>query len=253
MENDSKVDPPVDTKDPGAAQYGNFMNYYSFNSAEHRLNLMPTHIWKKENEEIKASGNANEGPDSTFIVLDVGCNAGNFTQLLYNFLTTHTQKNVFIYGIDLDPILINRAIEHNKHKENITYGCIDIMNLDSSNKLSKHLQRFNKSQFDAVFCLSLTMWIHLNHADEGLLAFLRKVHELSRLLIIEPQPWKCYSAAVRRAKKAGKGFPLFDNLKMRKTIESDIRKFLESACGLQKLYQTEPTKWDRKIAFYVRD
>jgi hypothetical protein len=36
------------------------------------------------------------------------------------------------------------------------------------------------------------MWIHLNHGDDGLWAFLEQVSSMTDHLIVEPQPWKCY-------------------------------------------------------------
>lgn len=47
---------------PGAVQYGNFINYYHFNTVEHRLKLLPTKaIWDGQKE---------------FFGLDIGCNSG---------------------------------------------------------------------------------------------------------------------------------------------------------------------------------
>lgn len=47
---------------PGAVQYGNFINYYQFNAPENRLELLP----------IKTIWNDNKD----FFGLDVGCNSG---------------------------------------------------------------------------------------------------------------------------------------------------------------------------------
>jgi hypothetical protein len=49
--------------DPGAVRHGNFINYYQFNSAESRLQLLPTDLWK-----VKS--------DQSFVCLDMGCNSG---------------------------------------------------------------------------------------------------------------------------------------------------------------------------------
>jgi hypothetical protein len=50
-------------KDPGAVRHGNFINYYTFNSAKSRLQLLPTDLWK-----------AKEGQN--LVCLDIGCNSG---------------------------------------------------------------------------------------------------------------------------------------------------------------------------------
>lgn len=229
------------SKDPGACQFGNFINYYSFNSAEDRLALLPTHLWNS----TKSSGD-----DKYYLVLDIGCNAGNFTQLLYKFLLTHTRRKVIILGIDLDPLLIDRCNEHNQFPGNVIYTSLDIMTTDPSG-FAGHLNTYNKLNFDAIFCLSLTMWIHLNHGDAGLLDFLTKICILGKQIIIEPQPWKCYLTAVRRMKKSNQEtFKNFEQIKFRSSVELDIHRHLIGACDMDNIFETVPTKWKRKIAFY---
>lgn len=239
-------------QDPGATRYGNFINYYTFNSAEHRLSLLPTHIWSNLQLSSRSTGNNH------FLVLDIGCNAGNFTQLLYGFLTKYTNKIVVIVGIDIDPILIQRANDNNQHSNNVFYNCMNIMDNshkdeDNQNKFQNYYQKYNKMKFDAIFCLSLTMWIHLNNGDNGLKEFLKKVSNLCQLMIVEPQPWKCYLTAVKRLRKANETFPEFDKLIWRQSIELDIDKYLRNECRLTQIFETIPTKWNRKILFYVND
>lgn len=50
---------------PGAVQYGNFINYYQFNSPENRLEVFPMEIL----DQI-------ENKNSKIFCLDIGCNAG---------------------------------------------------------------------------------------------------------------------------------------------------------------------------------
>lgn len=47
--NESKpvLSPNKQHKDAGSAQYGNFINYYEFNSAEKRIDLLSNDIWKQ--------------------------------------------------------------------------------------------------------------------------------------------------------------------------------------------------------------
>lgn len=231
--------------EPGAVRHGNFINYYEFNSADDRLALLPTDddYWKIRPDDPL---------ETHYIALDIGCNAGNFTQLLYKFLCERTKKKVTILGIDIDPILIKRANEHNQYRENVLYVCNDIT--DQSRDIFKgYLEKNNKKRFDAVFCLSITMWIHLNNGDDGLMRFLNRVHALSQMLVIEPQPWRCYQRAVRRVKRsANDTFPLFEGLQLRRTIEYDIKRHLKDECQLDIIYESVPTKWNRKICFYTR-
>lgn len=224
--------------DPGSVQYGNFINYYQFNSAENRISLLPSFIWKQD---------SSENNDSNYVVLDIGCNSGNLTQILYSYLVTHTEKTVYILAIDIDPHLIERCNQHNQHKDNVTYDCLNIMECEH---LDDYLKQFNRSKFDAIFSLSLTMWIHINNGDNGLDVFLRKISSLGNLLVLEPQPWKCYLTAVRRMRKSGKTFEKFKDLKLRNNVESWIQETILGKGSFTLIFETIPTKWNRKISFY---
>ena len=54
-----------DTKNPGAARFGNFINYYQFNPPENRLLFLPEDLISNLSPQ-----------DSSVDVLDIGCNAG---------------------------------------------------------------------------------------------------------------------------------------------------------------------------------
>lgn len=235
-------------QNPGATRFGNFINYYTFNSADDRLALLPTHIWSQlpANPDDTATNN----PNQYYLALDIGCNAGNFTQLLYGFLTKHTNKSVVIIAIDIDPLLIDRANEHNQHPDNVFYRCRNIMDTHSSHTFQEHFTKYRKQKFDAVFCFSLTMWIHLNNGDAGLKQFLGKVASLARMVVVEPQPWKCYLTAIKRMRKANEKFAEFDKLTWRQTIESDIDRYLVDDCALTNVFETQATKWNRRMVFY---
>merc|ERR1712059_96084 len=80
--------------------------------------------------------------------------------------------------------------------------------------LGTFLRSQGKSRFDLVCVFSVTMWVHLNHGDEGLRSFLSLLCRLGRYLLLEPQPWKCYQTASRRMRRLGKEeFPLLPGLK----------------------------------------
>lgn len=53
--------------DPGAAPYGNFINYYTFNPPENRLSLIP--------DTLLRDLGFSDGHQTT-LILDVGCNSG---------------------------------------------------------------------------------------------------------------------------------------------------------------------------------
>lgn len=56
-----------EVNDPGAAPYGNFINYYTFNPPENRLSLIPATLL----QDLGCS----DGHQTT-LILDVGCNSG---------------------------------------------------------------------------------------------------------------------------------------------------------------------------------
>lgn len=51
---------------PGTARYGNFINYYTFNNAIERVNLLPKNLFEIHN--VRKS--------EKMYCLDIGCNAG---------------------------------------------------------------------------------------------------------------------------------------------------------------------------------
>lgn len=235
--------------EPGAVRHGNFINYYDFNSAPERLNLLP-------NDEIywKTSSDHSIEP---YLVLDVGCNAGTFTQLFYEFLAQKKPtQNIVVLGIDIDATLIERATESNKYKQNVIYKCCNIMqsNADDADSfnITNHLKSYGKTRFDVVCCLSITMWIHLNNGDAGLQEFLNSMTQFCEILVIEPQPWKCYQNAVRRMKRAGaeNTFPLYRDLAIRNTVETFIKNYLKNEKQLDIIFESDPTKWKRAICLY---
>lgn len=62
-----------ENEDPGAAPYGNFINYYSFNPPENRLSLIPETLLE----------NIGLGSERV-LILDVGCNSGvNMTDFFH--------------------------------------------------------------------------------------------------------------------------------------------------------------------------
>lgn len=229
-------------KDPGAVQFGNFINYYRFNSAEDRLRLLPSQHWELESDSDSLQ---------PYFVLDVGCNSGVLTQHLYKHLgDLMPHRQIYIYGVDIDAALISRAKENNANCNDIIFDCVDVMDCKAFAKVAKFLERNKIQLFDAVCCFSITMWIHLNHHDSGLKTFLSKLSNKAKLLIIEPQPWKCYQTAERRLKKSGEIFPLFPELQWRSQVDTEIENYLETVLKRHKIYESIPTKWQRKICFY---
>ncbi len=66
------------------------------------------------------------------------------------------------------------------------------------------------AQFDVIFCLSVTKWVHLNHGDEGIKKLFQLVFNHLRpggLLVLEPQDWKSYKKQKTLTKKIAQIFP----------------------------------------------
>jgi hypothetical protein len=74
----------------------------------------------------------------------------------------------------------------------IVFEVANIMSEDGRQIISNFLQSKGHNYASLCVCLSLTMWIHLHHRDEGLNEFLCYLCGISHNLLIEPQPWKCY-------------------------------------------------------------
>lgn len=161
--------------------------------------------------------------------------------------------NCHVLAVDLDKELIERANSSNRTQD-ITFSCVDVFSSDFKELCDRYLKEHRRqSRFDVVYCFSVTMWIHINHGDEGLRQFLLKLSELSDLLVLEPQPWKCYGRAVRRIKRANaQPFENFCDLKIRKGVESYINSVLLEECNFINVLQSSPTNWGRQVKFYKK-
>lgn len=224
--------------DPGATKYGNFINYYSFHSTKERTDCLHPDMFVP--------------PVTTqpILCLDIGCNTGLLSKELYSYL-----KNIYpscaidMLGIDIDPTLIQRAAEANDNR-NIKFTEANIMNETDKEIIEKYLKAHEKNKFDVTFCFSVTMWIHINNGDEGLMHFLSFIQDISETIIIEPQPWKCYRNAQRRMKKSGSSFPLYDMIKIKNDIDIVIEGIL-TKIHFKKVYES-PSAWNRKIQSYQK-
>lgn len=222
--------------DPGAVKFGNFINYYTFHNVEKRTaNLNPNMFPSVGGNEI--------------LCLDIGCNTGDLTQELYLYLKNiYPEQSIYMMAIDIDPKLINRAQEANNEK-NITFVAMDIMDQEDKEVVLKYLASFKESRFHITFTFSITMWIHLNNGDDGLMKFLEYLKEVSKILVIEPQPWHCYRNAQRRIKKSGSTFEFYESLSIRSNVDTVIENILTHNC-CKKIYESLHSSWKRKIQSY---
>ncbi|XP_030586008.1 pre-miRNA 5'-monophosphate methyltransferase [Archocentrus centrarchus] len=231
--------------DPGAAPYGNFINYYTFNPPENRLSLIPPSLL----EDLGCS-------DETTLILDVGCNSGELSVAFYKHLVPEPaseeesdRRSVHLLGFDLDETLVQRAQEINRLHSRITFIPLDIT--EDTDQLQDYLSLHGCSHFHLCLCLAVTMWVHLNHGDSGLLQLLSRLASMSQHLLLEAQPWKCYRSAARRLRKLGRSdFDHFKTLKIRGDVTEHAREHLERHCGMELIQSFGSTAWDRKLLLF---
>lgn len=216
-------------ENPGAVKHGNFINYYSFHPPEERIKYLPKDIWKNYN---------------SLHCLDIGCNSGDLTYSLYKYIKNISEADVSIFGIDIDPVLIQRAKENNRD-EKIYFQSLNFMNTEELKIVENDLTNNHLQKYDVIFCFSVTMWIHLNNGDEGLQLFLRNISKLGQLIVIEPQPWKCYKSAMKRLKNETS--LKYKSLKLRQNVESEIINYLVKECNRILVCESEPSSWKRKV------
>ena len=176
--------------------------------------------------------------------------------MLYKFLEDNVSPpgkcEVSLMGVDLDPVLIDRARERNSTSK-IRFECLDFLSKGSKNVLSEYLESIKRTRFDVAFCFSITMWIHLNHGDSGLIEFLKVVCEMSDMIVVEPQQWKSYRNASRRLRRANaEDFSLINKLNFTGDMEMHIENILSNECNFCNVMITDENNWQRKVLIYKR-
>lgn len=159
------------------------------------------------------------------------------------------RRKVHLLGFDLDETLVQRAEEINPLPSRITFIPLDITK--DTNQLQDYLSLHSCSHFHLCLCLAVTMWVHLNHGDLGLLQLLSRLSSMSQHLLLEAQPWKCYRSAARRLRKLGRSdFDHFKTLKIRGDVADHAREHLERHCGMELIQGFGSTAWDRKLLLF---
>jgi len=95
--------------------------------------------------------------------------------------------DIYMLGIDLDEELIERA-KKLKKGDGLSFLSVDIMDGGLQvPELEKYLQENLLTKFSFTFLFSVTMWIHLNHGDNGLISLLKKMTDVTNgSILIEP-------------------------------------------------------------------
>ena len=164
--------------DQSAHLLGNYHKYYTFHSVQSRIDQLQNkslfyELWKSLNEP------------KDFYIMDIGCNEGDLSVGLWNLVKSELPTHVrcHVVGVDLDPELMNLA--NNKHTSTPNEGIVTEQKLfecvDFSKESDVSLLRLKLSSqqlsvpiphFHLITIFSTTMWIHINHGDNGLKQFL---------------------------------------------------------------------------------
>lgn len=106
-------------------------------------------------------------------------------------------------------------------------------------------------RFDLGLCFAVTMWIHLNHGDDGLRQFLQYISSRCDFLLVEPQTWKCYRNASRRMRRLKKVmFQDIGKLSWNNDVVQRIDEFIQNDCNMTIEQYFGITEWGRPLTLY---
>lgn len=204
--------------------FGNYPDYYSYrknlDAIDDRLVII--------SKELMNAGYKEDLMDiiSGKSCLDIGCNSGRFTI----DVAVHYRPS-WIVGADIDGELVRKA----RHSIYLTAsrlnadmdiphdsnGCINYFDqrIDTFEACSfprnirimqsdyaKSLDNAIPHQFDVIFCMSVTKWIHLNGGDPAVKLLFQKIFLQLRTggyLILEPQSFNTYRKRRKLTKVLG--------------------------------------------------
>jgi len=210
--------------DTGGHVLGNFPNYYSFNPSSERISVLEPSFWRRI---------APPGPLS---FLDIGCNSGDLTEdFRMNLVNLAGCDSIKAFGVDVDRHLIDVA---ESRYPNCYFKCLDFVDTLLEDQTS----------FDICTLFGVTMWVHLNHGDAGLVNLLEKACTYANTsVIIEPQTWNNYKKARKRIKEKGCCKPEFMNQII--SGQEEVSELIDKTCMI--FFHTKiihgVTKWGRQI------
>jgi SAM-dependent methyltransferase len=239
----------IDRKADGH-RLGNFHNYYNFHDKNSRLALLPVNFFHVLWQSL--------GKPSSFLILDVGCNEGDLTVEIHRRARNEIPSSVscLTLGIDVDPVLIERA---NKKFPGDHVFFLEAKFLDDDEGVPT-VRRFlqekcgDSEAFSFVSLFSITMWVHLNHGDDGVVKFIKAATDLTAgSILIEPQPWKCYRSAARRCRKLGIApHAHYQDLEIR-DIDAEACKLMRLPdYGMKSFWPLGTETWGRSLLVFHR-
>lgn len=175
--------------------------------------------------------------------LDIGCNAGFVSMAVAARFACAS-----MLGVDIDKQLIQQAcrnLAEQRTKARAQYAALGRQTsqaIPAASDQSPSAQRkaaraaatslahvwFQQEDFvaaehepgsmDAVLCLSVTKWVHLNGGDPALQRLFAAVHRVltpGGHFILEAQPWRSYKQALRKVNKVSEGMVPLAELELR--------------------------------------
>ncbi|GLD91549.1 hypothetical protein PINS_up000082 [Pythium insidiosum] len=171
------------------------------------------------------------------------------------------RKRLHVLGIDVDAELIERASQKAVScvdSDTISFAHADVMETSAFRstiqefmKVTRETSSAERRSFDLVSLFSVTMWIHLNHGDDGLWSFLGTIADMTEHLLVEPQPWKCYRNALKRLARLRAHIPpSFKGLQVRENVLEKMDAFLRER--FRFCAPLGKTNWSRPMLLYSR-
>jgi len=192
-------------------------------------------------------------------------------QQVEDYSSTNKKVSIVrVLGCDIDPVLIDRAtkkfvnfeqnsapdVSYNVHvsQDPALIRCkFSVCNLSDQTSFEENLNKFWESsksinslpRFHLTTIFSTTMWIHIHHGDSGLKKFLERACAVSQMILVEPQPSRCYRTVNERLRKRNRPEVDLSSLFMRPNIEQEIDKVIMN-CDFRRVEIKISSKYDSK-------
>lgn len=226
---------------------GNYHKYYTFHSAQSRSELI-------SGRNIFHSLWQSSGSLPIFRILDIGCNEGDLSLLVLSLcrqeLPTHVR--IELVGADLDPHLIALAKSKVVEGEN-TSAFFHTTDFTSVEQVTTFSTASEGKLFNLITVFSTTMWVHINHGDDGLRQFFqhaRNVLAEKGAMLVEPQPGRCYTNAAKRCRKLGLEKPPFLHVVDKTLVMSILENILSGILELRNMVFLGQEDWGRSLVLF---
>lgn len=231
-------------------RHGNFKHYYEFhNSTRERFKGIAERSFYQLWQEL--------GAPLEFSILDIGCNEGNLTAELLQLVQSELPPHVVCTacGIDFDKSLIDVALQRYEATPNLHFFVVNVMESNSWESFVVNHQEYLKS-LCVVSCLRVSMWIHLNEGDAGLLHLFHLLGNAAATssLLLDPQKLSYYKKTCTRNTKLNRpSFPysLEDLSLLGYDLPSYCLKFFDEKYKLSKRLHNDITKWGGTLLFLM--